>query len=640
MKSAVYFFLLVVAAGNAASAQYYRVAEDKGVWWLTDSTGKKVLSRGVNGVNPGVQVSKYDQANPAYCALRAFPSEEKWRQTALERIKKWGFNTVGSDADVQTISAGNMAFAVQLNLGRKAGVPWTDPASPEATAIYQKELSAWVSVKNDSRMIGWFTDNGLGWWDETLFLSALKQGPKSALKERAFDLVSAEYRGDLGRFLADFDVDPAPKSFSDIRGKLKRADFRPGFRPLMVERYVEWLADRYYRAVTTEIRRFDANHLILGDRYQDFYSQPVVSAAGKYLDVISVDYNTFAPQGWASPYYFETLWKLAHKPVLVSEYYFAAKENATGCRNINGNYMTVNTQVERAAGAGKLTEWLARFPFVIGWHWFSLFDQPAAGRDEGGGGEDFNMGLVDVKDNVYPALSLALARANATSEVPGFHGSWESTTGMTHGPEGWRLPLISGLPMIDGSSEDWSLERAWVPAVRGAAPFERWGDMYLAWHPEGVAVLITYMDYRDRPGRPGRPETDSDRLTIGIGLEDEKPIVLTLRGIMEKKDGVKGPAEYYAPEVTTVRGGVPFPAEGRLLVAQRARGTSAVIELFLPAALFKREKLDAGAIMRCTMSLRLRANFKELFWPRTFRTTDYADGRDWAPLILEAAPAQ
>jgi len=248
--------------------------------------------------------------------------------------------------------------------------------------------------------------------------------------------------------------------------------------------------------------------------------------------------------------------------------------------------------------------------------------------------------LVDVKDGVYPELSAGLARAHATSEVPGVHGSWSSLAGMKRGPDGWRVPQLGGLPQIDGSADEWTLERAWVPGLQGAAPYEKWGDLYLSWHPEGVAVLVAYMDYRDRPGRPGRPEVDSDRLTIGVGLEDEKPIVLTLRGIMEKKDGVKGPAEYYTPEVLTVRGGVPFPAEGRLLVSQKSRGTQAVIEIFLPAALFKREKLDAGAIMRCTMSLRLRANFKELFWPRTFRTTDYADGREWAPLFLEAALTQ
>lgn len=632
--------LLFLSAGSALGADFYRVVQEKGVWWLSGPDGKKIVSRGVDGFNPGVPVAKYDQANPAYCALRTYPSEEKWRATSLERIRKWGFNTLGGGADEGSMRQNGFAYAVQLNLGRKAGVPWADPDSPAARAVYQKELAAWSAVKNDTRMIGWFTDNGLGWWDETLFLAALKQGPKSALKTRALELVTAEYGGDLRRFLADFEVEPAPKTFDDLRGAMKRADFRPGFRPLMVERYVEWLADRYYRAVTAEIRRFDSNHLVLGDRYQGYYSQPVVIAAGRYLDVVSANYNTFAPQGWTAPFYFESLWSLSRKPVLVSEYYFSAKENSTGCANTNGPYMAVNTQAERATGARALTEWMARFPFIVGWHWFSWADQPAGGRDEGGGGEDFNMGLVDVKDGVYPELSAALARANATSDVPGMHGSWEAKAGMSRGPEGWSVPQLSGLPQVDGSPDEWTLERSWIPAVKGAAPFERWGDLYLAWHPEGVAVLVTYMDYRDRPGRPGRPETDSDRLTIGVGIEDEKPVVLTLRGIMEKKDGTKGQAEYYTPEVITVRGGVVFPAEGRLLVAQRSRGTHAIIELFLPAALFKREKLDSGAIMRCTMSLRLRANFKELFWPRTFRTTDYADGKEWAPLILEAAQNQ
>jgi hypothetical protein len=33
--------------------------------------------------------------------------------------------------------------------------------------------------------------------------------------------------------------------------------------------------------------------------------------------------------------------------------------------------------------------------------------------------------------------------------------------------------------------------------------------------------------------------------------------------------------------------------------------------------------------------LRLRADFKETFWPVSFRRTHFAAARRWAPLVLE-----
>ena len=59
------------------------------------------------------------------------------------------------------------------------------------------------------------------------------------------------------------------------------------------------------------------------------------------------NYNVDSADGWIADYFFDGLRKLSGgKPVLISEWFFAARENRTGNRN-NGHLMTVATQ-ERA----------------------------------------------------------------------------------------------------------------------------------------------------------------------------------------------------------------------------------------------------------------------------------------------------
>ena len=72
------------------------------------------------------------------------------------------------------------------------------------------------------------------------------------------------------------------------------------------------------------------------------------------------NYNVDSGDGWIADYFFDGLRKLSGgKPVLVSEWFFAARENRTGNRN-NGHLMTVATQDERAAGAAAATAQLSR----------------------------------------------------------------------------------------------------------------------------------------------------------------------------------------------------------------------------------------------------------------------------------------
>lgn len=625
--------LLALAAGPVLGAPregFFRLETDRGVWWLVDPQGKRFFSRGVAQVNMGVALDRFDPAAPAYCAMRFSPSPEKWRQATLDRLKSWGFNTLGTGADDGLVAAHAMPYLVTVGIGAALGMPWADPATPEARTKIREVVGGMLKYRADPLLLGYCLDGALGWWDESILLHALRQpAAKDPVKTRLLARLQAAYRGDLRRFEEDFALEPAPKAFDDLKGAFKRAGFRPGRRPLLVEEYVEELARDFYRAATEELRRVDPNHLVFTDRLPGYVPQPVVRAAAPFVDGFAVNYDTFAAQGWAAPAVFDAITRLSRKPVLVTETYFAAEANRSGNRNRNGAYRTVRTQPERAAGAGALVRSLARQPGVIGVHWYQWADQPPAGD-----GEDFNLGLVDLKDQPYADLTAELAAA--APETESRHGTWPGGDGLVRSPQGLRVPALPELPIVNGELDEWPLAATWVPGAAAAAPFERFGDLHLAWHPEGLAVAVVWTDYRARQRAVDAPEPDTERLTVGVGIDNDKPVVFTLKGLQERIDPDRPELGYRTPEVLAVRGGTPFPAEGRFLSAQGTRGTTRIVELFLPAALFRRERLDAREIWRASLSLRLRANVRETFWPRPFRINTWTASDDWVPLAFAA----
>ncbi len=94
---------------------------------------------------------------------------------------------------------------------------------------------------------------------------------------------------------------------------------------------------------------------------------------------LSTNYNVDSADGWIARYFFDGLRQLAPgKPMLISEWFFAAHENRSGNRN-NGHLMTVPTQAERTRGAMAAAQRFAREPQIVGIHWFQYYDHPTEG---------------------------------------------------------------------------------------------------------------------------------------------------------------------------------------------------------------------------------------------------------------------
>jgi hypothetical protein len=222
--------------------------------------------------------------------------------------------------------------------------------------------------------------------------------------------------------------------------------------------------------------------------------------------VISVNYNLDAPNGWVAPYFFTALEQLTGgKPVLVSEWFFAAHENRSGnlnrtgypneegdfnrSNNINltGHLMTVKTQEQRARGAAAGAMRLAEIPTIVGLHWFQYYDHPKGGRSDG---EDYNFGLVDINNRPYENVTETFRRLH-----PRLVKLHEKASQPRGSPSIVTLPHAEPDP-TDSSLADWPLDAAVLP-LRTKPSEAVFGDLYMAWSDRGLNMATISMDYYD-----------------------------------------------------------------------------------------------------------------------------------------------
>ena len=313
---------------------------------------------------------------------------------------------------------------------------WTDPFDPAIEPVVRRAAAEAVApYRGNPLRIGYFSDNEIGWWNGPMFAAFLAYPPKNHTKRRLVAILRKYYRGNWQAFRRDFVPAPGTAGFDDLLAARTAPHLRPGGLGIRAVRaWTGVLAARYYSVMREALRAADPDALYLGDRLPIYYDPDAVRAMAPYVDAISVNYNVDAADGWIAPYFFAGLRDLSGgKPVLITEWFYAAAENRSGNlnrtglphadaqqrisnnRNRTGHLMTVATQAERARGARRAARLLAAAPNAIGVHWFQYADEPPGGRADG---EDYNFGLVDVDDRPYEGLVAALRDSNRVAQHP------------------------------------------------------------------------------------------------------------------------------------------------------------------------------------------------------------------------------
>ena len=490
----------------------FSIQQRHGITWLARPNGELFFSLGVSCVNMGGSRDEFDPDNPAYTAWQHYSDSNRWAEATLKRLKAWHFTTVGGWSDFPALRKNgdmDVAFAPVLHIGATAGAPWWDMWDPKLVdrmdAVAREHIMA---LRDDPRLIGYYSDNEIGWWNAILFKMTLEQAPTSGQRQRLMKLLRETYRGDWSELLRDFEPAPDVENWEGLE-KHGALFLRPGGNGLpTARRFLGMLAERYYSLVHEIIRKYDRRALILGDRYQSFYYPEVARASAPYVDAVSSNLNAPWNDGSFARFYLETLHTLTDKPILIGEFYLAARENRSGNKNNRRVYPVVETQKERAVGFRNTLQALLRTPYVLGADWFQYYDQPTHGRYDG---ENFNFGLVDIRDRPYEALTATVSALDLSAlKSQPIATRPDATQGVPRAP---RNPLGQFTPTL--ALKDWNRERGFV---KPTSQFPL-ADLYVCWNDTAIYLGLYAQDvvedifYKDKVVRV----SDRAEWTVSVG---------------------------------------------------------------------------------------------------------------------------
>jgi len=501
--------LLVTSLLAHPASPPFSVRNDSGRWSFASPQGQRFFSLGLCVFTPGAEPQSYGPENPGYAWWQHYPNLGAWADENLRRVGSWGFTTIGAWGDFKTLRASKeqaLWLTPVLHLGSTAGAPWWDMWDPKNIARMESVARTEILLlRDDPRLIGYYSDNELGWWNATLWKMTLEQVPSSGQRKRLIRFLRQTYTNEWSSLMEDFTAEHAESWRQLERGGMLFV--KPGSDGVSVmRRFLGMPADRYYELMRQTIRRFDARALYLGDRYQSFYYPEVAAAAARHVDVVSCNLNAAWNDGTFPRFLLHTLHQLTEKPILVSEFYLAATENRSGNRNNKGVFPVVSTQEQRAAAARTTLEGLMRLPYVVGADWFQFFDEPKHGREDG---ENYNFGLVDILNQPYDELITQFAGFDFHPSRPPAADRADASHGVPPAPTD---PFADFLPTR--ALKHWNRERGFVPPVT-RAPI---ADLYLAWSPSALYLGLYALDivedayYRG----PSVPKQDRARWTVQV----------------------------------------------------------------------------------------------------------------------------
>ncbi|MCK9555271.1 hypothetical protein M0R36_05595 [bacterium] len=394
---------------------FFHVEKIRNRWWIIDPAGNTFISMGVNamayngdeGLNTGA--ARYrDTVSGKY------ETRGEWADNTIKRIAGLGFNTVGSWSDDETFNAG-MPYTKILYMGDNAlyrgGISigcFADVFSDEFVAwceqIAETECAA---RKDDPLLLGYFLDNEMKWmggWEDNPkpLLNRYIESGESKGKTCAIEMLKHKY-GTVEKLNEVYNI------HSSDWNNINSLPARKGFFDKAVRDQLDFLglvAERYFEVTTRTIKNCDPNHMILGCRYAYNTADEVWTASGKFVDINSVNIYDQIPAERT----LKRCYKLSDRPIMITEFSFKAMDS--GLPNIKGAGTPLLTQKDRAEYYTRYVTETAKLPFLVGFHWFKLTDQPYEGRANPPDGENCNYGILNEKDELYETLGDAMSNVN------------------------------------------------------------------------------------------------------------------------------------------------------------------------------------------------------------------------------------
>lgn len=436
-----------LAGPQLEATGYFRVEKVNGKWWFVDPDGRLFFSNGITGVSdpdrqgntavavktgvtgrenhfadlpePGDPAAEflavetnavtsgfYQGTRPltmnffAANALTKYgPDWEATSQSlAHDRLRSWGFNTIGAWSDEEVYLQGRTPYTMvlfpsnpSLINGSETFPDYFDPAYL-ANAKDRILQEAGKSL-NDPYNIGYYFHNELAWTrsnvdDIGVALATLAAAPNQHAKAALRDQLTAKY-GSISALNAQWQT-----SYGSWADFLNQRNVTPNLTAAHADllAFDSLYAEQYFSTSLQAMREAAPNHLYLGARFTGGVRLAPAQAAMRHADVVSI--NRYGSDVSVVPAGLE-----GDKPLISGEYHFSA--NDTGL--LSDGLRTAADQTDRADKfANYLTSALNDDRYV-GVHWLQYWDFPPAGKLDSNNNNS-NLGFVSVTDTPYTEM--------------------------------------------------------------------------------------------------------------------------------------------------------------------------------------------------------------------------------------------
>jgi hypothetical protein len=356
-------------------------------WYNIDPDGNGFINVGI------VSVSTSGSDRSKQTLMEKYGNKGGWADETARLLRSNGFNGYGAWSDnnslLNTLAQDKrpMAYTIMKSFmsdyGKKRGGTYQESGHigyPDRTIFvfdpqwesfcdnYARQLTA---TKDDKNLYGYFSDNELPFERLTLDRYINKKDTTDP------GCVAAK------QWLKDHHLTIALITDS-IRNE-----------------FLGLVAEKYYSAVAKAIKKYDPNHLYLGSRLHSYELKvrPVFEAAGKYVDVIAINYY----REWTPVLNDMKRWEQwSGKPFIVTEWYVKGEDS--GMPNFSGAGWMVRTQEDRGTFYQHFALGLLESKSCVGFHWFKYQDNDPTDRYVDPSNTDANKGIVTWDYELYAPL--------------------------------------------------------------------------------------------------------------------------------------------------------------------------------------------------------------------------------------------
>lgn len=351
---------------------------------------------------------------------------QKWRDVTLDRMKNWGFTSLGNWTDPSFYSNQEVPFFANgwiigdyktVSSGNDFWAALPDVFDPkfEERALYTASVIA-NEVQKTPWCVGIFVDNeksfGRSETNESRYgivINTLTRSGADVPTKAVFTKMMVDKYSSIEKLNKAWD-----KSITSWQAFDKGID-SVILTDAQLQDYSDMLfayADKYFSTVDKALDKYLPNHMYLGSRFPDWgMPEEVVKASTKYVDVVS--YNVYKeglhPQTWD---FLEDL----DMPSIIGEFHVGAKDSGL----FHPGLIHAANQKDRAKIYSDYMHSIIDNPYFIGAHWFQYMDSPITGRAYDG--ENYNVGFVGVTDTPYTEMVEAAKKVHLNMYERRFNG--------------------------------------------------------------------------------------------------------------------------------------------------------------------------------------------------------------------------